>query len=578
MQDIKGYKTFTKIELVNKGWSEDKKYYVETSDGNRCLLRISDIAKYSQKKKEFELLQQLTALDIPISQPVDFGICDHGKSVYSCLTWCDGEDAEAVLPKLTETEQYVLGIRSGEILKKIHSIPAPEDQEEWGYRFRRKTDLKIEKYRACGIRFPGDDKVIAYIEANRQLLFGRPQCLQHGDYHVGNMILSQDRKLHIIDFNRYDYGDPWEEFNRIVWSVAASPHFATGQLIGYFGGNPPAEFFKLLTFYTASNTLSSIYWAIPFGQNEVDLMIRQSQKLVQWLENKNDPFPDRHFFPDWYLKDFYIQYMDGIPYKLKTAYDMSFIRQYGKVFKIYDDQDSGNLCFGVQQGDRRYFVKFAGAPTKQYTGTPQDAIARLKATVPVYQNLAHPDLISFVKAEETGGGYAVLFEWTDAECMGRMYPLSRQKFMQMPLKTKLRIFQDILSFHAYVNAKGYVAVDFYDGSILYDFTAGKTMICDIDFYAKMPYINSMGRMWGSSRFMSPEEFEQGSMIDEVTNVYLMGATAFALFADYERTPDKWVLSENLYQVALKAVSNNRNQRQQSVQEFIEEWRVCLDSF
>lgn len=39
----------------------------------------------------------------------------------------------------------------------------------------------------------------------------------------------------------------------------------------------------------------------------------------------------------------------------------------------------------------------------------------------------------------------------------------------------------------------------------------------------------MGRMWGSSCFMSPEEFAFGSAIDEITNVYLMGATAFALF-------------------------------------------------
>jgi len=39
----------------------------------------------------------------------------------------------------------------------------------------------------------------------------------------------------------------------------------------------------------------------------------------------------------------------------------------------------------------------------------------------------------------------------------------------------------------------------------------------------------MGRMWGSSRFMSQEEFTLGVAIDEITNVYPMGAVAFALF-------------------------------------------------
>ena len=28
MKDIKGYNTFTKIEPITKGWSDDKKYYI----------------------------------------------------------------------------------------------------------------------------------------------------------------------------------------------------------------------------------------------------------------------------------------------------------------------------------------------------------------------------------------------------------------------------------------------------------------------------------------------------------------------------------------------------------------------
>ena len=130
MQDIKSYNTFTKIEPVNKGWLSDKKHYVEAADGMKLLLRIADISEYDRKKAEFEMMKQVVSLGVPMSQPIDFGTCDNGKSVYSLLTWCDGEDAEAVLPFLTETEQYVLGTKSGEILKHIHSIPAPKEQEE----------------------------------------------------------------------------------------------------------------------------------------------------------------------------------------------------------------------------------------------------------------------------------------------------------------------------------------------------------------------------------------------------------------------------------------------------------------
>lgn len=302
MKDIYEYANFIQMEPIKKGWSNDKKYYIEDLDGRRLLLRLADIAEFDRKEKEFELMKSVASLDIPMSQPVHFGTCDNGKSVYLLLTWCDGKDAEEVLPHLTETDQYVLGLKSGQILKKIHSILASGNQENWAVRFNRKTDYKIQKYLECGLRFSGDDKIIDYIEKNRGLLENRPQCFQHGDYHVGNMIVNEN-ELSIIDFNRYDFGDPWEEFNRIVWSAAVSPHFATGQLNGYFGGQAPIEFFKLLAFYISSNTLSSIYWAISFGQSDIDTMMKQSQDVLSWFDNMNNPVPT------WYLKDFYIQYI-----------------------------------------------------------------------------------------------------------------------------------------------------------------------------------------------------------------------------------------------------------------------------
>jgi serine/threonine-protein kinase len=84
-------------------------------------------------------------------------------------------------------------------------------------------------------------------------------------------------------------------------------------------------------------------------------------------------------------------------------------------------------------------------------------------------------------------------------------------------------------------------------------------------------------MWGSSRFMSPEEFELGAVIDEITNVYTMGATAFAFFGDENRRDrriEDWKLSKGLFDVAKKAVSDDRCQRQQSIEQFIAEWRAA----
>ena len=290
-----GFDAFSMVDPIHKGWSEDKKYAVTTSSGEKYLLRIASISKYETRKLIFAFMEQLSALNIPMCFPIEFGECDEG--VYTLESWIDGINLEEVLPLLSKKEQYLLGVQSGEILQKIHSISAPETQEAWVPRFNRKTDNKIQKYLECGIRFEGDNHILSYLKENRSLLESRPQCLQHGDYHVGNMMFERS-ELVIIDFDRYDFGDPWEEFNRIVWSAAASPHFATGQLRGYFDGEPPLEFFKLLAFYIASNTLSSVYWAISFGDANINTMMKQSQDVLQWFHNMNE------VIPTWYLKDF----------------------------------------------------------------------------------------------------------------------------------------------------------------------------------------------------------------------------------------------------------------------------------
>mgnify|MGYP001040270109 FL=1 len=85
----------------------------------------------------------------------------------------------------------------------------------------------------------------------------------------------------------------------------------------------------------------------------------------------------------------------------------------------------------------------------------------------------------------------------------------------------------------------------------------------------------MGRMWGSSRFQAPEKFQFGAAIDEITNVYTLGATAFALFGGYNRARDKWQLSDKLFTIATKAVKDDRSQRQQSIKQLKEEWEAAL---
>ena len=280
---------------IEKGWSGDKKYCVTTKDGGKYLLRISDSGLYDRRKREFQRMQQAAALDIPMCLPVEFGICAEG--VYSIHSWIDGTDAEATLPKLSEQAQYAYGIQAGRILQKLHRIPAPEGQPDWAEYFGAKAQRKINAYRGCGLQYSHGDAMVQYLLDNRHLLQNRPVTYQHGDYHIGNMMLHHNGKLYIIDFEKDDFGDPWEEFNRIVWSAQAAPEFARGIVDGYFDGDVPELFWKLLLFYICSNSIGSLPWAISYGRGEVETITKQGEEILCWYDNLN------RIIPTWYRKE-----------------------------------------------------------------------------------------------------------------------------------------------------------------------------------------------------------------------------------------------------------------------------------
>lgn len=284
---------YIKKTPIDEGWSKDKKYCLIAPDGSKLFMRLSSLDQYERKKNEYIAMQKVSQLGVPMCMPIDFGISDEG--VYSLQSWIDGTNAEKIIPTLSAEEQYRFGTDAGRILNKIHSLPAPEGHESWDSFFNRKLDYKIYAYNNCDFRYENGELFIKYIEANRYLIKDRPQSYQHGDYHIGNMMIGKDSRLYIIDFDRNDYGDPWEEFNRIVWCAQSSPLFASGMINGYFDNTIPLLFWKLLALYISSNTLSSLPWAIPFGKAKMQTMIDQAKDVLSWYNNMEN------VIPSWYI-------------------------------------------------------------------------------------------------------------------------------------------------------------------------------------------------------------------------------------------------------------------------------------
>lgn len=93
---IEQSKNWKSIVPISKGWSSDKKYLIKTNTEEKLLLRLSDIGQFNAKKKEYDIIKKYAGLDIKMSGPIEFGVCNDGRSVYMLLTWIESQDLETV--------------------------------------------------------------------------------------------------------------------------------------------------------------------------------------------------------------------------------------------------------------------------------------------------------------------------------------------------------------------------------------------------------------------------------------------------------------------------------------------------
>lgn len=301
---------------------------------------------------------------------------------------------------------------------------------------------------------------------------------------------------------------------------------------------------------------------------------------------------------------FHIQ-LDHVTFSLKENHDFSWLSSLGTVFAVFDQNDSGNISFGVKNDDGSFFIKVAGLAAINSLRTKEENVLSLKEAMNVYENIQHPHLIQLVKYYAINDLYVAIFKWVDGDCLfdhwnftkyeknPQLLPPSK-RFRQLPLSQRVKLSNILFSFLETVSDSGYVAVDFYDGSIIYDFQNDLMTICDIDLFRKKPAWNDIGKdYWGTKRLKAPEEYQYGASIDEITNIYTLGALLFdSFFGNYTEleiqkryqecafapcSPENWELNSECYRVARKAVNKNRNERYSSILEFYKEWQRAINT-
>ncbi|MGW4683405.1 serine/threonine protein kinase [Streptomyces sp. NPDC004244] len=246
----------------------------------------------------------------------------------------------------------------------------------------------------------------------------------------------------------------------------------------------------------------------------------------------------------------------------------------GTVFQKFDGQDSGCTSYGLLSSGQRWFMKTASTP---------EAVASLHRAMSLHRAVAHSAIVPLAHSFTTTVSPVLVYPWMDGEVLyhptrsrrgGRAAPGSPMaRFRAQPLAHVNAALESLLSAHLAVEDAGYVAVDLYDGCMLYDFDRHRMTLCDLDEYRPGPFTLEADRLPGSRRYMAPEEFVRGSLIDIRTTVFNLGR-ALRLLLDAGDEEARWRGTPAQLAVIAKATASEPEKRLPSVSALVEAWRTA----
>ncbi|WP_239120275.1 serine/threonine protein kinase [Catellatospora chokoriensis] len=251
----------------------------------------------------------------------------------------------------------------------------------------------------------------------------------------------------------------------------------------------------------------------------------------------------------------------------------AWIDALGTRFATFELQGSGCVSYGVATPTGRRFVK-----------TFQAGHDSLRRALAVHGAVAHEAIAAPVGAFRLRSGeHALVYPWLDG---GVLYPADPRgaavrtdpdgamaRFRALPLDRVEAALDAVLDAHVAVAAAGFVAVDFYDGCLLYDFAASRMHVVDVDEYRPGPFTLEAARLPGSTRFMAPEEFRRGAVIDERTTVFNLGRT-LRLLLDAGDVEAAWRGSDRQTAVITTATDARPEHRHVTVAELAGAWRAA----
>ena len=244
-----------------------------------------------------------------------------------------------------------------------------------------------------------------------------------------------------------------------------------------------------------------------------------------------------------------------------------------------DRTDSRSVVLGVETDVGRFVVKHA---------TDAEAVGWLESARRFHADVEHEAIPAVVHHVTTADGLALIEQWAPGEILvdaydpavlPREHPSSTyRRFLDLPADDLAGAIVQLIDAHVAVADAGYVAVDLYDGCVLYDFEQQRLRLIDLDHYRPGPYELDVDRQLGSTSYMAPEELTRGATVDERATVHTLGRMALVYLGcarDAEANLNDFRGSEEQFAIATAACRRDRAARIPTVRALRDAWSSTL---
>lgn len=265
--------------------------------GNRCMRIISSEGKKYILKQIYlppsrvEEYKQICQKEILGFQKVIMICSAINNNEYWVLNeWVSGNTFCSAMPSLKNDEQKKRIKQIAESLREIHT----ENQTESAVLFEADT---LKNFLQCRFINENTQELLSSYMLDKLPAIQKRHCtIVHGDFHIGNIILTENDGITFIDMDDIRYGDPYIDLVYASNLICSADEYYTYYLLinYYFANNIPTDFWPVVNFY-------SVIKAISIMESEAEMNVDGKPLLsIEGLVKQHCGFTEEQ--PLWYTR------------------------------------------------------------------------------------------------------------------------------------------------------------------------------------------------------------------------------------------------------------------------------------